>query len=56
VAAANVVPEQCLAAWAGDAAAQREVTRAERRYRAAPGGLKGAMAERFGTPAARRLP
>ena len=55
VAAANLVPEQCLAAWAGDAAAQREVARAERSYRAAPGGLKSAMAERLGTPPARRL-
>lgn len=55
VAAANVVPEQCLAAWAGDAAAQREVTRTELAYRATPGGLKAAMADRFGTPAASRL-
>jgi 4-hydroxy-tetrahydrodipicolinate synthase len=55
VAAANVVPEQCLSAWAGDATAQREVARTERLYRAAAGGLKGAMAERFGTPRARRL-
>jgi dihydrodipicolinate synthase/N-acetylneuraminate lyase len=55
VAAANVVPRQCLAAWAGDAAAQREVARAERQYRAAPGGLKGVLAERTGTAPARRL-
>jgi dihydrodipicolinate synthase/N-acetylneuraminate lyase len=55
VAAANLVPEQCLAAWSGDAAAQREVARAERAYRAAPGGLKGAMAEQLGTPGTRRL-
>jgi dihydrodipicolinate synthase/N-acetylneuraminate lyase len=55
VAAANLVPEQCLAAWAGDAAAQREVTRAERSYRAVPGGLKSAMAEASGTPRTRRL-
>ncbi len=55
VAAANVVPEQCLAAWAGDAAAQREVARAERSYRSVPGGLKGVLAERFGTPPTRRL-
>ena len=55
VAAANVLPEQCLAAWAGDAAAQHQVARTERAYRAAPGGLKGAMAERFGTPVSRRL-
>ena len=55
VAAANVVPEQCVAAWSGDAAAQHEVARTERAYRAAPGGVKGAMAARFGTPAGRRL-
>lgn len=55
VAAANVVPEECLAAWAGDVNAQHQVSRAERRYRARPGGLKAAMAEAFGTPATRRL-
>jgi dihydrodipicolinate synthase/N-acetylneuraminate lyase len=55
VAAANLVPEQCLAAWAGDAAAQHEVIRAEHRYRGRPGGLKQAMAERLGTPPGRRL-
>jgi dihydrodipicolinate synthase/N-acetylneuraminate lyase len=56
VAAANVVPEQCLAAWAGDAGAQREVLRAERGYRATfPAGLKAAVAERFGTSTGYRL-
>jgi dihydrodipicolinate synthase/N-acetylneuraminate lyase len=55
VAAANVVPEKCLAAWNGDAAAQHEVIRVERAYRAAPGGLKAAMAEAFGTSRARRI-
>ena len=45
VAAANVVPEQCLAAWQGDAAAQHEVIRVERAYKAVPGGLKAAMAD-----------
>lgn len=55
VAAANLVPEQCLAAWNGDAAAQHEVIRAERAYKAAPGGLKAAMAAAFGTPPGRRL-
>lgn len=55
VAAGNLVPEQCVAAWAGDAAAQREVIRAERAFRAAPGGLKAALADRYGTPPTRRL-
>jgi 4-hydroxy-tetrahydrodipicolinate synthase len=56
VAAANVVPEDCLAAWAGDAAAQREVLRVERTYRASfPTGIKAATAERFGTPRGSRL-
>jgi 4-hydroxy-tetrahydrodipicolinate synthase len=56
VAAANVVPEKCLAAWTGDADAQREVLRVERRYRPTfPSGLKAAVAERFGTPTGRRL-
>jgi dihydrodipicolinate synthase/N-acetylneuraminate lyase len=56
VAAANVVPEQCLAAWAGDPDAQRGVLRAERGYRATfPSGLKTAVAKRFGTPTGHRL-
>jgi len=55
VAAANVVPEKCLAAWRGDAAAQHEVIRVERAYRAVPGGLKAAMADAFGTSRARRI-
>jgi 4-hydroxy-tetrahydrodipicolinate synthase len=56
VAAANVVPRQCLAAWEGDAAAQREVVRVERSYRGTfPAGIKAAVAERFGTPARSRL-
>ena len=55
VAAANVVPEKCLAAWRGDAAAQHEVIRVERTYKAAPGGLKAAMADAFGTSPARRV-
>jgi dihydrodipicolinate synthase/N-acetylneuraminate lyase len=54
VAAANVVPEKCLAAWRGDAAAQHEVIRTERAYKARPGGLKAAMADAFGTAPARR--
>jgi 4-hydroxy-tetrahydrodipicolinate synthase len=56
VAAANVVPEKCLAAWEGDAAAQREVLRAERAYRPTfPAGIKKAVAERFGTRTGCRL-
>jgi 4-hydroxy-tetrahydrodipicolinate synthase len=55
VAAANLVPEKCLAAWAGDADAQREVTRTERIYRGQPGGLKGALAATFGTSPFKRL-
>jgi dihydrodipicolinate synthase/N-acetylneuraminate lyase len=56
VAVANAVPEECLAAWAGDAAAQRSVLRFDRglggRF---PHGLKEAMARRFGTPVTSRL-
>lgn len=56
VAAANVVPEKCLAAWEGDPTAQREVLRSERAYRPTfPAGIKQAAAERFGTPIGRRL-
>jgi dihydrodipicolinate synthase/N-acetylneuraminate lyase len=56
VAAANLVPERCVAAWDGDAVAQREVLRAERAAgQRFPAGLKEAMAERFGTPTACRI-
>jgi dihydrodipicolinate synthase/N-acetylneuraminate lyase len=55
VAAANLVPEKCLAAWKGDAAAQHEVIRVERAYKSVPGGLKAAMADAFGTSRARRI-
>lgn len=55
VAAGNLVPEKCLAAWSGDADAQREVARAEAAYKARPGGLKAALAEAFGTSPTRRL-
>ncbi|HEU4347305.1 MAG TPA: dihydrodipicolinate synthase family protein [Actinoplanes sp.] len=55
LAVANLEPEQCLAAWAGDAEAQRAVIRAERGYKALPGGLKAALAERYGTPRTRRI-
>jgi 4-hydroxy-tetrahydrodipicolinate synthase len=55
VAAGNLVPEKCLAAWSGDADAQREVTRTEAAYKARPGGLKAALAEAHGTSPTRRL-
>ena len=56
VAAANVQPEECVAAWDGQAAAQLTVMDTERasgdRF---PGGLKQAMARRFGTATGCRL-
>jgi 4-hydroxy-tetrahydrodipicolinate synthase len=55
LAVANLLPEQAVAAWGGDAVAQRELIRAERAYKAQPGGLKAALAGRWGTPPARRL-
>jgi 4-hydroxy-tetrahydrodipicolinate synthase len=55
VAAANLVPEQCLAAWDRDAAAQHVVLRTERESRALPGGFKQAMARQYGTSPVRRL-
>jgi len=55
VAAANLVPEECLAAWDRDAAAQHVVLRTERESRALPGGLKEALAARYGTSPTRRL-
>jgi dihydrodipicolinate synthase/N-acetylneuraminate lyase len=55
LAVANLVPEQCVAAWDGDASAQREVIRTEQAYKAKPGGLKAALAGRYGTPPGRRL-
>ncbi|PRY32992.1 dihydrodipicolinate synthase family protein [Pseudosporangium ferrugineum] len=54
VAAANLVPEDCLAAWERDVAAQRRVMRAEREAKAGPGGLKAAIAARYGTSPRRR--
>lgn len=55
VAAANLVPQECLAAWDRDAAAQHAVLRAEREGKALPGGLKQAVAGRYGTSPVRRL-
>ncbi len=56
LAAANAVPEDCLAAWDGDGAAQRRLraTHLAARDRF-PHGLKEAVARRFGTPTATRL-
>ncbi|MFI7542591.1 dihydrodipicolinate synthase family protein [Actinoplanes sp. NPDC049599] len=55
VAAANLVPQECVAAWERDAAAQHAVLRAERESKALPGGLKEAVAQRYGTSPVRRL-
>ena len=55
VAAANLVPQECLAAWDRDAGAQHVVLRTERESKALPGGLKEAMALRYGTSPVRRL-
>jgi 4-hydroxy-tetrahydrodipicolinate synthase len=56
LAVANVVPEDCVAAWDGDAAAQRRLHTAALAARDRfPHGLKDAMARRYGTPVASRL-
>jgi dihydrodipicolinate synthase/N-acetylneuraminate lyase len=56
LAAANLAPEDCLAAWAGDGAAQRRLLAVHRTCRARfPHGIKAAMAQRYGTPVAARL-
>jgi dihydrodipicolinate synthase/N-acetylneuraminate lyase len=56
LAAANLVPEDCLAAWDGDMAAQRRLLPAHLACRDRfPHGLKAAMAARFGTSTAARL-
>jgi 4-hydroxy-tetrahydrodipicolinate synthase len=56
LAVANAVPEDCLAAWDGDSAAQRRLTgphlRAKSRF---PHGLKALVADRFGTSLAARM-
>jgi 4-hydroxy-tetrahydrodipicolinate synthase len=50
LALANVEPEGCIAAFTGDAAAQRRLTPAHQASRADfPRGLKEMMASRFGT-------
>jgi 4-hydroxy-tetrahydrodipicolinate synthase len=56
LAAANLAPEDCLAAWQGDTGAQRRLLSVHRASRDRfPHGLKTAMAARFGTPTASRL-
>lgn len=55
VAAANLVPADCLGAWNRDPQAQLAVLRAERAAKAGPGGLKAAIARRYGTSAYRRI-
>jgi 4-hydroxy-tetrahydrodipicolinate synthase len=51
LALANAEPERCIRAFAGDASAQRELARPERRAQMAfPRGVKRLVAERFGTP------
>jgi dihydrodipicolinate synthase/N-acetylneuraminate lyase len=56
VAAANLSPEECVAAWDGDAAAQRSLLGRDAALSGSfPRGLKEAMAARFGTPVACRL-
>jgi 4-hydroxy-tetrahydrodipicolinate synthase len=56
LAAANLAPEDCLAAWDGDVKAQHRLFRAHTTCRHRfPHGLKTAMAARFGTPTAARL-
>src|SRR4051794_26015530 len=56
VAAANLVPEDCLAAFAGDGAAQLRVGTADRAAAADfPAGFKRGVAERFGTSVVTRV-
>jgi 4-hydroxy-tetrahydrodipicolinate synthase len=56
LALANAEPERCVAAFAGDAAAQRALAGPRRRAAARfPEGIKALTAERFGTAAASRL-
>jgi dihydrodipicolinate synthase/N-acetylneuraminate lyase len=56
LALANVEPEQCIAAFAGDAHAQRKLAPAHLASNVRfPAGLKALVAKRFGTSAATRL-
>ena len=56
LAAANAAPEGCLAAFAGDGDAQRDLLDTHLRGKASfPTGLKALMAERYGTSTAHRM-
>lgn len=56
LAVANAAPEECVAAFAGDGPAQRRLLQAHLRARSDfPHGLKGLVAERFGTSLAARM-
>lgn len=56
LALANVEPERCIAAFTGDAVAQRALAPAHRQSLARfPGGVKALTAARFGTARATRL-
>lgn len=56
LAAANLEPEDCAAAWAGDAAAQQRLLATHRVCRDRfPHGMKTALAARFGTPVGARI-
>ena len=56
LAAANLAPEDCVAAWDGDVSAQRRLLSTHRTCRDRfPHGLKNAMAARFATPTTARL-
>ncbi len=56
LALANAEPEHCIAAFAGDATAQRAIAGAHRRAQSEfPRGVKRLTAARFGTPTGTRL-
>jgi 4-hydroxy-tetrahydrodipicolinate synthase len=56
LAVANAAPQQCLAAWAGDATAQRDLLADHRAARERfPYGLKELLAARFGTATTSRM-
>lgn len=55
LALANVEPEACAAAFAGDAAAQRNLAPAHMASRSFPTGLKELIARRFGTSTVCRM-
>jgi dihydrodipicolinate synthase/N-acetylneuraminate lyase len=56
LAAANLEPAECAAAWSGDAAAQQRLLATHQICRDRfPRGLKTALTERFGTPVGARI-